>query len=220
MPKISDLSRKTTHPDKIAKLALNDEALLRDLLSGISPEKKKAPIREISSQALMSMAEQWPGVLLPHWPYFVGLLKSENGFSKLAAIHIIASLARADTEGLFEKAFDVYYDLLDDESVMVASHAAGKSGRLAKAKPGLQSRITRRLLAIDKTHFEPGRRDLIKGYIIQAFDEYMGETHDQKKIMAFVGRQVNCASAKTRKLARLFIQKWREDGNTSSQSTH
>ncbi len=213
MTETLDLSKKTISPERIAELAIEDQELLLALLQGISPEAKKAAARENSSKALMVMAENWPEILLPHWAYLVGLLKSSNGFSKYAAIYIITSLTRVDKEGLFEKAFNTYYGLLNDESVMVASHAAGNSGKIAKAKPALQSKITQRLLAIDKTHFDPGRQDLIKAYVIQALDEYMGESQDKAKILAFVEEQVKCTSAKTRKLAKGFMQKWGRKGS-------
>lgn len=203
-----DLNKKTIRPDRIAELALDDEKLLQTLLAGVSPEAKKAPLRENSSKALMSMAETWPEALLPHWNYFVGLLKSDNGFSKYVAIYVIAGLAPVAGSGLFEKAFSAYYGLLDDESVMVASHAAKNSSRLVKAKPALEAKITQRLLAIGKTHFEASRQDLIKAYIIEALGEYMDIAQEQTKILAFVKAQLDCQSPKTRKLAKAFLQKW------------
>ncbi len=212
MTEIVDLTRKTIQPDRIAELALDDEILLQALLAGISPETRKAPLRENSSQALMYMAETWPEVLLPHWAYFVGLLKSDNGFSKYAAIYILTSLARLSDQRLFERTFNLYYDLLDDESVMVASHAARNSGRLVKAHPAWQAKITQRLLAIGQTHFDARRQDLIKAYIIEALDEYMDVAQPKAKILAFVKQQVDCTSPKTRKLAKAFLQKWEGNG--------
>ena len=212
MTETLDLNKKTTRPDRIAELALEDEALLQALLAGISPEAKKAPVRENSSQALMYMAETWPEVLLPHWAYFAGLLKSDNGFSKYAAIYILTSLVRIDDQGRFEKTSNSYYSLLDDESVMVASHAAKNSSRVAKAKPALQTKITQRLLAIGKTHFDASRQDLIKGYIVEALDGYMEEAREKAKILAFVKEQLDCQSPKTRKLAKAFLQKWEGKG--------
>jgi hypothetical protein len=203
-----DLNKKTLPPDRIAELALEDEPLLQALLAGISPEGKKAPLRENSSQALMYMAETWPEVLWPHWDYFVGLLKSDNGFSKYAAIYILTSLVRIDDQGRFEKAFNTYYGLLDDESVMVASHAAKNSSHVVRAKPALEAKITRRLLAIGKTHFEASRQDLIKAYMIEALDEYMDMAQEKARILAFVKEQLACQSPKTRKLAKAFLQKW------------
>jgi hypothetical protein len=212
MAETLDLSQMTLPPDRIAELALEDEKLLQALLAGISPEAKKASLREQSSKALMFMAETWPEALLPHWAYFIRLLKSDNGFSKYAALYILTDLTRVAEPGLFEKAFNAYYGLLDDKSVMVAAHAARNSGKLVKARPALQAKITRRLLAIGKTHFDASRQDLIKGYIVEAFDEYMELSQEKAKILAFVKQQVDCASPKTRKLAKAFLQKWEEKG--------
>lgn len=203
-----DLTKKSTHPDLLAEKALEDAELLQALLQGISPSEKKQAVRENCSQALLYMAEQWPEMLLPHWDYFIGLLKSDNGLSKYVAIHVIAALVPLDEKGSFEKGFNVFYGLLDDESVMVASHAAGVSGTIAKAKPGLQSKITKRLLDIEKTHFEPSRQDLIKSYIINAFDQYGEGSKDKTRIIEFVRQQVSSSSPKTRKLAKEFLKKW------------
>jgi hypothetical protein len=73
-------------------------------LQGISPDAKKTQIRENTSKVLMLLSEQHPEVLLAHWDYLIGLLKSDNGFSKYAAIHVIATLVPADEQGRFEKA--------------------------------------------------------------------------------------------------------------------
>ena len=210
-----DLTRNRIPPDRIAELALDDGQLLQALLAGISPEAKKAVVREQSSKALTIMAETWPEALLPHWAYFVGLLRSDNGFSKYAALYILASLAPLADAVLFERAFNVYYGLLDDKSVMVAAHAARNSGKLVKAQPAWQAKITQRLLAIDKTHFDPCRKALITGYIIEALDQYMDLAQDQAKIRAFVEEQLDCASPKTRKLAKAFLQKW--EGKSKGQ---
>ena len=71
-----DLTKKTTRPDILAEKALEDNELLKALLQGVSPAEKKLALRENCSQALLYMAEQWPEMLLPHWDYFVGLLKT------------------------------------------------------------------------------------------------------------------------------------------------
>ncbi len=212
MPETLDLNMKTIPPDSIAERALEAKPLLEALLAGISPEAKKAPLRENSSQALMHMAETWPEALLPHWDYFIRLLKSDNGFSKYAAIYIVTALARVDEAGRFEKAFNTYFGRLDDESVMVASHAAKNASRLVKAYPALEPKITRRLLAVDQTHFDANRRDLVKAYILEAFDGYLGTAKEKAKILAFVKAQLACHSPKTRKLAKALLQKWEGEG--------
>jgi hypothetical protein len=161
---------------------------------------------------VLYLSEQHPEVLLPHWAYFIRLLKSDNGFSKYVAVHVIANLVTAGDEGRFEKSFNAFYNLLDDESVMVASHVAGVSGQIARAKLLLLPKITQRLLGITRTHFPAERQALIMSYAIPSLDEYFADAtaREQDRILAFVQQQFDCASPKTRKLAKDFIKKWTE----------
>jgi hypothetical protein len=90
---------------------------------------------------------------------------------------------------------------------MVAGQAALNSGLIAKAKPNLQTKITNRLLNIEKNH--KGKQiDLIKAYAIEAFDKYFEESLDKKKILDFVKAQLDCKSPKTRKIAKEFLKKY------------
>lgn len=200
------------NPQQMAEQALRSDRALQDLLKGISPKTQKSVIRESSSKAVLLLSEEHPEVLLPHWADFAKLLRCDNGFSKYVAIHVIANLVTAGDEGRFEKTFNTFYKLLDDESVMVASHVAGVSGQIAQAKPELQNKITRRLLDIDKTHFPPDRRALIMSYALPSFDQYfeMTSPRDRDHILAFAHQQIDCASPKTRKLAKDFIKKWEQ----------
>jgi len=200
------------NPETMAQHALHNQRALQDLLDGISPKTQKSIIRESSSKAVLYLSEQHPEVLLPHWAYFVKLLKSDNGFSKYVAIHVIANLVTAGDEGRFEKSFNAFYKLLDDESVMVASHVAGVSGQIARARPLLQPKITQRLLGITQTHFPAERQALIISYAIPALDEYFANSsaREQDRILAFVQQQIDCASPKTRRLAKDFVKKWTE----------
>jgi hypothetical protein len=197
-------------PQQTADQALRSERGLNDLLNGISPKTQKSVIREGSSKAVLLLSEQHPEILLPHWAHFTKLLRSDNGFSKYVAIHVIANLVTAGDEGRFEKTFNTFYKLLDDESVMVASHVAGVSGQIAKAKPALQSKITRRLLDIDKTHFAADRQALIISYALPSFAQYFADAdaRDQARILAFAHQQLECGSPKTRKLAKDFVTTW------------
>jgi hypothetical protein len=197
-------------PQQVADQALRSERGLNDLLNGISPKTQKSVIREGSSKAVLLLSEQHPEVLLPHWAHFTKLLRSDNGFSKYVAIHVIANLVTAGDEGRFEKTFNTFYKLLDDESIMVASHVAGVSGQIAKAKPALQSKITRRLLDIDKTHFAADRQALIISYALPSFAQYFADAdaRDQERMLAFAHQQLECGSPKTRKLAKDFVATW------------
>jgi len=75
-----------------------------------------------------------------------------------------------------------------------------------ETKPNLQTKITNRLLNIEKTH--KGKQiELIKAYTIEAFNEYFEESSDKNKILDFVEAQLESESPKTRKLAKEFLKK-------------
>jgi hypothetical protein len=92
--------------------------------------------------------------------------------------------------------------------MVVAYYVASVSGRIVKAKPGLEKAITDKLLSIDKTHHKPGRKELIKTGVIEAFSDYFEESSDKEKITNFVKQQLNSESSKTRKTAKIFVTKW------------
>jgi hypothetical protein len=202
----SELPEKDSDVESRAHKALTDKEALTELLAGIL--SKKDEIRSPSFKALLLICEEQPELLYPHWDYFASLLESNNTFLKYQAIYLIASLTRVDTEKRFERIFDTYYGLLDDKSVIPPSHAALNSGKIAKATPELQTRITDRLLRIDETHHEPGRKELIKSYVIDAFSEYFEVAEDKEMILEFVRKQLESSSPKTRKKAKEFLKKW------------
>ncbi|MHB8088197.1 MAG: hypothetical protein ACYDH2_08075 [Anaerolineaceae bacterium] len=180
-----DLENKLVTPDRIAELALDNPTLLQELLAGVSPQSQKSTRRENCSQALIFMAETWPEPLLPHWDYFVQLFKSSNGFSKYVAIYVIASLTKAAPEH-FNSTLEDYFMLLNDESVMVASHAALNAAKIALACPSQKAEIIRRLLLVDQTHHNLNHLSLVKAYVVEALDALYPIALNQAEIMEFV----------------------------------
>jgi hypothetical protein len=189
----------------IAKKAIKDEQLLSKLLQNLL--SKKDEIRYSSFNALLIISEEHPELLYPKWDFFIDLINSDNNYHKLIAIRLIANLTRIDTENRFEKIFDEYYGILKSEKTMTAGHLTAVSGKIIKAKPELEAMITNKLLNIDKIH-RGKQKELIKGYAIEAFDEYYEESKDKKKIIEFVKGQLESKSPKTRKKAKEFLKKW------------
>lgn len=206
MSLLSDLSKKSINVESMAKRALKDKKILSELLENILG--KKETLRFNSFKVLLLISEEHPKVLYPKWDFFAKLLASDNAYHKYIAIYIIANLTRVDTKNKFEKMFNKYYNLLDDARIVPPSHVALNSGKIIKAKPKLQNKITRKLLSIDETHHERGRKDLIKSYVIEGFSEYFGEVKKQKEIIEFVKKQLNSTSPKTRKVAKEFLKRW------------
>ncbi|MFH1484944.1 MAG: hypothetical protein ABIH46_02640 [Chloroflexota bacterium] len=205
---LPEMSDKSADIESVARKALEDEELLAELIDGLMSNKET--FRYNCFKVLLHISEQHGEVLYPMWDRFAALLSSDNAYRKLSGIPIIANLTGVDSENKFGEIFNAYYGLLDDKSMIVAIYAAADSGRIVRAKPELEARITKRLLAIDKTHHVPGRKALVKAGAIEAFDEYFDEAGDRDGIIRFVTEQLDSESPKTRKLARSFLQKWQK----------
>jgi hypothetical protein len=201
-----DLNTKDVVLESLAQQAREDQGFLSELVEGLSDKQERVGYNCL--RALLLVAEERPELLYPHWQVFVELLPSENTYFKLRGANLIAAIIGADAENRFEQVFDQYYDLLHDKSVITASYIAGNSGRIARAKPGLQSRITSRLLSIDETHHPPERRDLIKGFAVESFGQYFEEADHKAEILEFVTAQLESKSPKTMKRAKAFLKKW------------
>ena len=190
---------------EIAQKAIKDQKLLSKLLEGILSDKDE--VRYPSFKALLIISEENPELLYPKWDFFADLINSDNSYKKLIGIRLIANLTKIDKENKFEEIFEEYYSILDEDKTMTAGHLASNSGKIAKAKPKLQSKITEKLLNIDNTH-KGKQKELIKAYAIEAFDEYYKEALDKKKIIEFVKKELESKSPKTRKKAEEFLSKW------------
>lgn len=187
------------------QLALADDGFRAEMLDGLT--SRDDVYRYNCFKVLLQVSEGQPSVLYPEWDRFVGMLDSDNSYHRSIALRLIANLTSVDEENRFEGIFDRYFDLLDDEKVITARYLAQHAGRIARAKPHLQAAITERLLAVDSTHHEPGRRDLLKADVIASLGEFFDASGEQERILAFVEAQLACSSPKTRKAAKRFLSK-------------
>jgi len=190
--------------EEATRLAMTDGDALQEMLKGIV--SKQDVYRYNCFKVLLQISEKEPVILYPEWDYFVGLLDSSNSYHRSISLRIIANLTRVDTEKRFDDIFDPYFDLLDDEKVVTARYLAGSAGAIARHRPYLQARIIKRLLGIDNTHHEEGRKDLIKGDIIQTFESFFEGASDKEEILAFVRAQAKSSSPRTRKIAKGFLK--------------
>jgi len=191
--------------EEATQLAMTDGEVLQEMLKGIV--SKQDVYRYNCFKVLLQISEKEPVILYPGWDYFVGLLDSSNSYHRSISLRIIANLTRVDTEKRFDDIFDAYFDLLDDEGVVTARYLAGSAAAIGRHKPYLQARIVKRLLGIDNTHHEEGRKDLIKGDIIETFESFLEGSSDKEEILAFVKAQVKSSSPRTGKIAKGFLKK-------------
>jgi hypothetical protein len=182
-----------------------DDKLISDLLHGILSKNDK--IRSNNFQILLKISKKHPKILYLKWDFFVNLLNSDNHFHRYISINIIANLASVDNDNKFKEIFDRYFSNIESNKTMVAGQTVLNSGKIAKEIPNLQSKITNILLNIDKIH-KGKHPELLKGYAIEAFNEYFKESEDKEKIIKFVKTLKNSNSPKTKKLAKEFLTKW------------
>jgi len=203
---LPEMREKEADIEGIAAKAIGDSSLLAELLEGL--KSKEETFRYNCHKVLMKVTDTHADLLYPSWGFFVKHLSSVNSYHKMSATHLIANLVKIDTEDKFGEIFDLFYDLLDDRSMVVAYYVAQNSAKIIRAKPGLENRIIERLLAIDETHHAPGRKELIKTGIIEAFDELFEDSGIRPELMDFVRGQLGSESRKTAKTARTFVEKW------------
>jgi len=199
-----NLDKKNINIKALAKKAVKDDKLLAELLENLW--SKNETIRYNSHKVLVEICEEQPKVLYKHWYYLVKFLDSDNTYHKLSAVILLASLTKSDKQNKFEKIFNKFYGLLNDKSFITAAYVSQVSGKIVRAKPKLETKITNRLLSIDKTHHQQERKDLAKANIIEAFEEYYDQARQKKRIVGFVEKQLNCESPKTRKAAKEFLK--------------
>jgi truncated hemoglobin YjbI len=205
---LSEMNNKDVDVKIVAEKAMADGELLSEILGGL--KSKAETLRYNCHKVLMHISETNGEFLYHKWDYFEGLLIGDNSYRKMSAVQIIANLARVDTENRFEKIIDRFYGLLDDRSMIVAIYVASSSGKIVRAKPHLERKITERLLNMDKTHHSEGRKSLIKAGAIEGFAQYFTEATDKERILTFVRELQNCDSPKTRKAAQDFLRKWED----------
>jgi len=204
---LPDLINDKISVEQAVEKAIKDEHVLSELLDGIL--SKKDETRFNSHQVLLHISENSPEILYSKWDYLAGLLTSGNHFHRYIAINLLANLAKVDEENKFEKDFDRYFNNIAGEKTMVAGQAAMNAGKIARAKPNHQAKITEILLKIDQLH-QGKQTELMKAHAITAFNDYFDEAASKKTIIDFVKASLESDSPKTRKMAKEFLEKWQK----------
>lgn len=183
-------------------------AELRDYLVEGSFAKNET-FRYNSVRVIYRAIEACPDLFYPYWDRFAGMMDSPNGFHRSIAAQVIALLTAADTDRKLDPIVAHYLGLLNDPKVMVTHYFLETIGQIYRARPDLQKEIIACLLNIDKTGHLPERRDLLKADIISVFDQLFDSLspQDQKQVSAFVKKQLESSSPKTRKTAKEFGKK-------------
>jgi hypothetical protein len=186
----------------LAQKAIKDEKYLTELVNNLNEKcAKRCPSLDI----LMHLTEKNPEKLYPKWDILLDIFKKGNTLAKYAVIYLIASLTKADKKKKFEKLFDDYFKLLNDKSIVVAAHAALNSGKIAKNKPKLEQKITKKLLATEKSRHK--HKKILQACAMEAMSEYFKKARDKKKIIEFAKKQLEVGNPKAKKAAKEILKR-------------
>jgi hypothetical protein len=192
--------------ERLAEEAVREATSLEGLLDAVGPGRIAQPVREASAAALKLLAVRSPETLLPGWDELVGLLESENAYSRMIAVHVLALLAPADDAGRLSACLDRLCDHLGD-MVSVAGHVLQVAPQIARARPELRDRVTARILDLERLA-RPDRLGLLRSYAIEALDAYLEPSERTPEVVAFVSAGLTDDSPKTRKLAAGVLRRW------------
>ena len=160
------------------------------------------------------VSEKKPELVYPYFDFLVKLLDSENNFLKWGAIITISNLSRVDSKNQFEKIFNKYYAPVTGPIMVTAANIVGSSWKIVQAKPKLTDRIVDEILKIEKAKYEhkgelsPECNNVVCGHAIDSFERFFEKVKNQKKIMAFIKRQLNNTRPSVKKRAEKFMKKW------------
>ena len=204
---VRELLTSKQEPDleRAGRLALSDDQARQEILVGLV--SKDDAYRYNCFRVIYQLSLEQPEVLYPEWDRFVALLGSDNSFHRSIGARLLANLTQVDAEGRFEGIFDRCFALLDDDKIITARQFAQHTARIARAKPHLQAEIIDRLLAVDGTHHQQGRKDLLKGDVVDALEELFDEAPAPQRILDFAQQQLASSSPRTRKAAQAFLKR-------------
>lgn len=176
------------------------------VLNGIFSENPRIKFR--SAKVLRLISEKNPRLLYSKMDFFIDLLGNENKIIKWNAMDTIANLASVDSRNEFNKIFKKFYGLLYEGSLVTTSHVVDNSGKIARAKPNLQSKITNELLKIEKVPLPTKEcKNILLGKTIVAFGMYLDQIQNKDKVVSFVKRQLTNPRSATKTNAEKFLKK-------------
>jgi len=177
---------------------------LCERLASSTPE-----IKYTSAKALRAIAEQSPELLYPRFDFFVSLLDDDNRILRWNATRILGDLAPADRKNKMEKLLDRCLAPILGKEFVGAANAIQAAAPIARAKPHLADRIATAILKVSRANYAtPVCRDIAIGHAIQSLNQFFPDIRRKKRILAFVGAQLENPRSATRKKAAKFLKKW------------
>jgi len=142
-------AEKLMSSEKDSLLALSKEldeqdiALLVDWLSDKDDKLRYPSLLILQAKAKDSNA------LYKYWDVFRGKLKSDNSYQRSIGLMLLAANVKWDSDGKFEKSFDEFCALLNDEKPITVRQCIQAFADIVPYKPQLRGKIAEALMSVD-----------------------------------------------------------------------
>jgi hypothetical protein len=205
---LEDLEKKIIDRKMLAGIMAKDPNTIPEVLEGLSSSRPS--IRYGCAAALTKLSETCPENLYQYMDSFIDLLDSKYRILTWNAMAIIANLAGVDKDKRFDKIFDKYYGFLKNEYLVTVANVAANSAKIGLAKPYLTSRITTRLLEVEKTPLTPHLSEECRRVIIEktleTFAELLNQIEEKEKVTSFTKRQLESPRASLQNKAKTLLE--------------
>lgn len=204
------LLEKTLSKEDFYQLVKEKDELIPDIIKGVS--SSKATIRYSCAKVLMDLSKENPDKIYKYFDFFTNLLDSNYRILIWNAIITIANLTIVDRNKKFDKIFEKYFSLLNNDYMVTVANVVGSSSQIAYAKPYLINRISNELLKVDDLKITPHLtvecKRVIAEKTIISFDKFFDKIKDKNKVLSFARKHINSPRKTLKEQALQFLEKW------------
>jgi hypothetical protein len=176
--------------DSLVNRLLSDPSEIKGLLDGIL--KDKGSRKFLHEKAIRKVSETRSDLLLPHMELMLNMANCENTFIQCGAIISLSNLIPKASAGAALESFKGYMELMESDSLLIAGNASANAWKIARAWPGLEPCITKKLLSIPSQTFiyegepSPECGNIMIGHALECFAKYFDVATDKASIIDFV----------------------------------
>jgi hypothetical protein len=209
MNKYLPIIKEKPEVDLLIEMIRSNPEILNLLIDLIKQDKGN--IKFYSEKVIRKMSETDPIYIYTHFRDIASFIESKNHFIQWGAIQTIANLIKVDTHKYFDTIYDMYFELINSDSMITAANVVGNAWKIIIPRPDLENDITKRLLNIlNNTYYidnkpSPECKNILIGHLIDCFGHYYHLSQNRMMIYEFVQKQQQNDRKSTVKKAISFL---------------
>lgn len=135
-------------------------------------------------KVIRQLTATYPELVYPYFNKFAELLISPNNIIQWGTIISLSNLIEVDRDNNFEAIYELYFGLLNAESMITASNVVKNAWKYVQAHPEKEGDLTARLLNVRENNYmnkgkpSPECKNILIGAVINCLDHYYDMAHD------------------------------------------